>query len=207
MRCALHSTRLLWLALLLSLLGSVARAAGSAPSCDENLACQKLAAQGMDFFGAGRYREAEESFAQAYALRADPALLYNLGRTAHKGGHPREAVTYYQRFLDVGAAGDAEQRRKTEQYLSQAQKEATQPLATPALPMSGPTSAAPAPVQLLPPQIQPSSKPARVPLYRKPWLWAIVGVAVAGVAVGLGVGLEARRPDLGDTVVTHPFGN
>ncbi len=185
---AAHPIHLLWLVLLLPLLSGTAAAAKDAPSCDDTPACQQLAAQGMEFFGAGRYREAEQSFAQAYAQRADPALLYNLGRAVHKAGRPREAAAYYQRFLDAGAAGDGEQRRKAEEYLSQAQKEATAALAAP-------------------PQPQPSSKSSGVPLYRKPWLWAIVGVAVAGIAVGLGVGLAAHRPDLSDAIVARPFGN
>lgn len=200
---ALYSTHLLWLVLWLSLLVNAARAAGPASSCDDDLTCKKLAAQGITSFGVGRYEEAEEHFAQAYALRADPALLYNLGRTVHKAGRPREAVRYYQQFLESGAAGDAEQRRKAQQYLSQAQKESASPLVTPPLPLSGPTPT-PSGSAI---QSPPSAEPPRAPLYRKPWLWAIVGVVVAGAAVGLGVGLAARRPDLSDTLDARPFAN
>ena len=48
--------------------------------------------------------------------------------------------------------------------------------------------AAPAPVAAAP---EPSrSEPQRTPVYKKWWLWTIVGVVVAaGVGVGLGVGL------------------
>jgi hypothetical protein len=37
-------------------------------------------------------------------------------------------------------------------------------------------------------------RPATRPLYRQWWLWTTVGVVVAGVAVGLGVGLSPRDP-------------
>lgn len=196
------------MALLLTLLASTARAGGSAPSCDEDPACQKLSAQGMESFGAGRFREAEDRFSQAYALRADPALLYNLGRAAHKAGRPQDAVPYYQRFLAADAAGDAEQRRKAEQYLAQAQREAAPPVLTSAQPMkkTAPTLPPSGMQPLLPPS-QPSTERPPIPLYRKPWLWVIVGVAVAGTAVGIGVGLAARRPDLSGAMVARPFEN
>ncbi len=35
---------------------------------------------------------------------------------------------------------------------------------------------------------------AQTPVYKKWWLWTIVGVVVAGGAVGLGVGLTQRQP-------------
>lgn len=202
------STRLLWLLLLLPLLSATSYAAEISPSCDSDPVCQKIAADGMELFSANRYMEAKERFARAYALRADPALLYNLGRTAHKAGHPQEAATYYQLFLDAGAAGDTEQRRKTEQYLSQAQKEAAPPPVTSPLPIKGTASASPE-IEIQPPASLPksSSESPHVPLYRKPWLWAIVGAALAGTAVGLGVGLAARRPDFSNAMDARPFAN
>ena len=201
-----HPRRLPWLILSLILCASPTWAAGSAPSCDEDPTCQNLATQGMEFFSAGRYREAEERFVQAYAMRGDPALLYNLARTLHKAGRPGDAISYYRRFLDAGAAGDVEQRRKAEQYLAQAQGEAAQtPLAQVGTP-NPPTSPSPVTaVQPLAAQPQPSTEKPLVPLYRKPWFWAIVGVAVAGAAVGIGVGVAARRPDLSDAMVARPF--
>jgi tetratricopeptide (TPR) repeat protein len=160
----------------------------------------------MESFGAGRFREAEDRFSQAYALRADPALLYNLGRAAHKAGRPQDAVPYYQRFLAADAAGDAEQRRKAEQYLAQARREAAPPSLAPPQPKSE-TAPGPPASERQPVQTQPSTEKPRVPVYRNPWLWVIVGVAVAGAAVGLGVGLAARRPDLSGAMVARPFEN
>jgi hypothetical protein len=47
--------------------------------------------------------------------------------------------------------------------------------------------------------------PERVPVYRRWWLWTIVGVAVAaGVGVGLGVGLTRPHVGDGDFEVTLP---
>lgn len=167
------------LVLLLALSGS-ARAA--APSCDEDPTCQQLAAEGLEHFGAGRFAEAQKSYERAFALRADPTLLYNLARATHKAGRLAEAESYYQRFLAAGAAGDPAQQQKAAQYLAEVRKTLAPPI------QPNPLVSTPA--------TTPSPEPARGPLYRKPWLWAVVGVVVAGTAVGLGVGLAARRPDL-----------
>jgi tetratricopeptide (TPR) repeat protein len=187
--------RLLWLALLLVLVASPARATGVPPTCADDPECQRLLSQGLEFFSASRFSEAQQLFARAYELRADPALLYNLGRTLHKAGKPQEAAPYYQRFLAAGAAGDPEQQRKAEQYLAEAQKEAA------------PSRQDPIPMTPVPLPIRSDARPSPVPLYRKPWPWVILGVVVAGAAVGLGVGLAARRPDLSDAVAATPFPN
>src|SRR5262245_3701451 len=118
---AMPAMRLLVLAILL--LTQPSRALESSPTCDSDLECQRLLGQGMELYDQGRFFDAHQRLLQAYARRSDPTLLYNLGRTLHKAGRAREAITYYQRFLDAGAAGDVEQRRKAEQYLVQAQQE------------------------------------------------------------------------------------
>ena len=103
-------------------------------------------------------------------LGSDPNLLYNRARVLHKAGRFAEAVTNYQKFLDAHAGGTDDQHRKAEQYLEQAR-----------------TNAA----------IQHTSneQPRTPPLYKRWWLWTAVGVVVAGVAVGVGLGIAARQPD------------
>lgn len=194
--------RILLFNLLLALgltLADPAHAAAPSRSCDDAPECQRLAAEGVEHFSAGRFTEAQLSYERAYALRPDPVLLYNLGRAMHKAGQLEQAGQYYKRFLDAGAAGDAAQQRKAEQYLAEVRKETAPP---PSLP-------APSPTQPLVPLLgtPPDAPPARVPLYRKPWLWAAVGISVAAAAVGLGVGLASRRPDLSGTLPDYPFAN
>lgn len=96
-----HPARLICLALLL-LVEALAHAGAPFPSCDDDPTCQPLFDEGLTHFKAGHFNEAEQSFARAYALRADPVLLYNLARALHKAGRPREAVPYYQQFLNAG---------------------------------------------------------------------------------------------------------
>jgi hypothetical protein len=111
----------------------------------------------MELYDQGRFLEAHERLAQAYAQQADPVLLYSLGRTLHKAGRPREAVTYYQLFLNAGAAGDPAQRSKAEQYLAQAQKEsATPPVSAHSQPSVVSSAGAAAPAA--PPRLSPQPK-------------------------------------------------
>lgn len=180
----------------------------ASPTCESDAECQGLLSQGMGLYDQGRFLDAHQKLLQAYSRRPDPTLLYSLGRTLHKAGRPREAIKYYQQFLEAGATGDAEQRRKAEQYLTQAQVETAPPSKTPSRLQNVPTTTTQgAEMPLIPSSTPHPSETPPTPLYRKPWLWAIVGVAVAGAAVGLGLGLAARRPDYGDATVARPFSN
>jgi hypothetical protein len=42
---------------------------------------------------------------------------------------------------------------------------------------------------------QPDAKAADAPVHKKWWFWTIIGVATAGIATGVGLGLAAREPD------------
>ena len=41
----------------------------------------------------------------------------------------------------------------------------------------------------------PAAPPEKQPVYKKWWLWTIVGAAAAGVAIGVGVGVGGRSGD------------
>lgn len=44
------------------------------------------------------------------------------------------------------------------------------------------------------------------PVYKKAWFWSVVGVAAAGVAIGVGLGAYAREPNISDLPVVQPAG-
>lgn len=183
----------------------------TAVSCDADPECSRMADQASQQSQAGRYDEARRLYEAAYALRPDPLLLYNLGRVQHKAGHPADAAGYYERYLAAGAEGSDTNRRKTEQYLDQARKEAG--ISVPKIQTGTPGITVP------PPASQPATATGTValdaaatsgteqpkPLYKKWWLWTAVGVTAVGIGVGVGVGLAARRPDLSGTVEVMPF--
>ncbi len=119
--------RLLLLVYLTGVAGVQAALAGPAAakvSCDKDKECARLAAKAREFSQAGRFEAAKQAYLSAYARRSDAQLLYNLARVLHKAGHPADAAVYYRRYLEAGAEGSDEQRKKAETFLQQATAEA-----------------------------------------------------------------------------------
>lgn len=163
------------------------------PLCDDDLVCTQLRTEAREHSKENRLDEARRAYDLAFQRRPDPMLLFNLARVLHKANRPADAVIYYQRYLDAGAEGRQDLRRKTEEYLEQARREAA--AAAPPSATDGQTAQSP-PV----PPIEPKRS---TPIYRKWWLWTAVGVTIAGIAVGVGLGVAARRPT--DVQPVHPF--
>ncbi len=186
------------IALLVGLLGMAGGGSSraqvkAATSCDADELCDRLARHALDYSQTGRFEAAQRSYKAAYARRPDTKLLFNLARVLHKDGQLAEAVTYYQMYLDAGAEGNAGQRLKAQQRLDEARSELSLGTVT-----GKPASNKTQPVSLVPGSAALTSAPptSSVPVYRKWWLWTIVGVAAAGAAVGIGLGVAAQRPDL-----------
>src|SRR6185436_16389718 len=55
--------------------------------------------RGASLYEAGRFREAEDEFLQAYELSRLPDLLFNLSRAAEKQGRAAQAQEYLERYL------------------------------------------------------------------------------------------------------------
>lgn len=177
-------TRLLrWLLLFLVYLtgGAGSRSAQAQPaaasvSCDEDEECARLADLGREHSQAGRFDAAEQAYESAYLRRPDAKLLYNLARVLHKAGRPAEAAGYYQKYLDAGAEGSEEQRRKTESYLQQARAAAPSP----------------APTVNSQPQLPPQKIPAQELIPKRPrWRLILGGATVGAGLLFLGFGTSA----------------
>src|SRR5687767_12916962 len=50
-------------------------------------------------FGLGRYAEAAEKYESAFALRPDPALLYNAAQAFRLGGNKPRALELYRNYV------------------------------------------------------------------------------------------------------------
>jgi tetratricopeptide (TPR) repeat protein len=183
-------------------------------SCADDAECTRLATAAHEQSKAGRYDAAQRYYEKAYQRRADPQLLFNLARVLHKAGRQAIAVIYYQKFLDAREL-DAEERRKAEQYLKQAQEEgsAGTPPASPPEPATAvpspappPQAAATAPDAVVVTPVGSSEPHRETPLYRKWWLWTAVGAGVGVIVIGLAAGLAPRRPDLTGIPEAQPFG-
>ena len=67
----------------------------------------RLYEEGRDHFEAGKYREAIEAFEKANSLYPNKILIYNVARAYELMCKPDEAIRMYRRYLEAGAAPDA----------------------------------------------------------------------------------------------------
>jgi len=152
----------------------------------------------LALYQAQKFDESIPEFKAAYAITPKSGLLFNLAQAYRKAGHPREAIEYYDRYLSTSPQVDDDTRHKVDGYLTEArntlaalelemkQRLAEEKAAHEPEPSLVPVVAAPPP-PVVPPVVPPPPKP----VYKRWWLWTIVGGAVlAGTAVGLGVGLS-----------------
>jgi tetratricopeptide (TPR) repeat protein len=77
-----------------------ARADEGMPDPDTEQAQQHFN-QGAAYYSAHRYEEAVREFEQARALKALPALDYNIGRTHDRLGHTAQAIAAYERYVSA----------------------------------------------------------------------------------------------------------
>jgi tetratricopeptide (TPR) repeat protein len=141
-------------------------------------------------FDQARYEEAAAEFQKSYELSRYPAILHKIALSYDQLGNLDKAIEYYQKYLD--ADPKSERRAGIEARIAKLKEQrqppaVTAPAAATAAPQATAVTAAPA--------------PRKTPVYKKWWLWTIVGVAAAGLAVGLGVGLAPStngfNPSLG----------
>lgn len=169
------------LAGLCSVVGSVrAERSSELPHCASHPACETIFLQGRRQSEQGNASEALRLYKAAYEVRADPLILYSIGRVLHKQGQAREAMAYYQRFLDA-PLDRPELKGKAQEYLTELRRIAAPPDVPPP---------PPAPV------VAARAAPQAVPVYKRGWFWGVLGgsLAAVGLGVGLGVGLSQRAP-------------
>jgi tetratricopeptide (TPR) repeat protein len=168
-------------------------------------------------YALGDYAVAAQEYEKAFALRSDPALLYNAAQAHRVAGNKPRALLLYQNYLRVygsQVSNRAEVQRHIatlKQAIEVEQQSQSSPPTTPAplgsapapahpetTPTAPPTNAPP-PTANEPPATSPTpaagnaltaTAPTRDerPLIKKPWFWAVVGGAALVVA-GVGIGL------------------
>jgi tetratricopeptide (TPR) repeat protein len=161
---------------------------------------------GMQHYDLTEYREALESFKEAYRSLEDPTFLFNIAQCYRQLGDKQQAIRFYRNYLiKVPNAPKRDQIHdmiaKLETEIAHEQAAKTGPPQGTLVPKEAPPPLAPAPSPSPEPVIAPPppsapkvTKPASTPVYKKWWLWTAVGaVAVVAVGVGLGVGLT-RSP-------------
>jgi tetratricopeptide (TPR) repeat protein len=163
-------------------------------------------ARGRSLYLANHNEEALREFEAGFNAVPRPEFLINIGLCQMRLGHPREARDAFRKFLSA-APETHRQRKNVEDLLVSAEAAVANlpppkekpaqlaPVAPEPLPPNSPTkptTAAPPPAAT--PAVvavtQVSTTPARPSFARRHWwIFPVVGVVVAGVAVGLGVGL------------------
>jgi hypothetical protein len=136
--------------------------------------------------------------------------LFNIARVLHKQGQSKEAASYYRQYLS-SPIDNAEQKAKAREYLDQlsrsedtrppeppvpdiaAASQQAAPLGINPLGQTGGATARPDPLAVSPVAgLRADVGTASAPIYKKWWLWTLVGGTVAAGVVGLGVGLSSR---------------
>lgn len=159
--------------------------------CQEDAACSQLKERAAERSKSGDLPEALRFYKQAYEVRADPRLLYNIARTLHKQGQTAVAASYYQSFLD-SPVHDGEPRQKAREYLNEILRPAK---SNPAAPPPQPAQPGLAPVAVPTAMVPTDMAPIRRPVYKRWWFWTITGVAIAGATVGVVLGSLQHSSD------------
>ncbi|MEO6952239.1 MAG: hypothetical protein ABI321_10525 [Polyangia bacterium] len=149
-------------------------------------------ASGTKHFDLGEYRQALEEFKEAYRLKEDPVFLFNIAQCHRLIGDADsnvEALRFYRSYLN--RAPDAPNRRDVDAKIVALQQSIADEKAKAEKAEAPPRSPVVEPVT---PELAVAATPAphKQPVYKKWWVWTIVGVAVVGIGVGLGVGLGTR---------------
>ncbi|HVU52541.1 MAG TPA: hypothetical protein VHL80_17800 [Polyangia bacterium] len=150
-------------------------------------------------YALGRYADAAGEFEQAFALKADPALLYNAAQAYRLAGRRERALELYRNYLRVFGRR-AEHASDVEWHIAELEKswaaapptvEGADPTAPPAPPAAARPLAPPPPAALV---SMPAPAPAEAPrpIYERWWFWAGAGAVVVG-AVVVGVVLANRK--------------
>lgn len=153
---------LLLLCIACTLFASSAQAQES--SSEEAMA---LYERGSEAFNRGEFIESAELLEQAYALEADPTLLYNIARAYESAGDLAQAREAYERYL-AEAPPDAELRQRVERRVQIIRSQPRAPQPSPDVPMV-------------------PEAPRHREVNAAPWI--IFGIGVATLGAGLAVGI------------------
>ena len=193
----MKTKRVVLCAALLSALGlqAVARADTVVPNCSSDAACLSLYERAKTASNQGDLDEALRLYKLAHEVKSDPLLLLSIGRILHKQGKPEEARPYYVRFL-AAPTEDPVPRQKAEEYLQQLGKPTRSAATKAERATSANSSIGPSTSPAENPSVNPSTNPSTepVPLYKRWWLWTLIGVGVAGgVAAGVAIGVTSAQ--------------
>lgn len=196
--CGIHRRSLIFIALLV-MIGGFIPAAAAAPrriSCDSDPECVRLRDEAQRLYDADKFQLALSALTSAYVLKADPALLLNMGLTLLGLGRTEEALERCQQFeLRVQKRSEQETQllalcKENVQRL-EAESRAKAEQAKAAEEAKAKAAAATAAAEAATAEKEKEARALRArPLYKRPWFWGMIGgIVVAGVIAGVTAGV------------------
>jgi len=140
--------------LLLLLFGSGSALALPEDACIKDDRCKEHYTKASKLYKEEYFDEALAEFQAAYEARQMPLLLVNIGRTYQKLGRPKEALSFYERYLQAESKFDPDVRKRVDEYISQVKVligTAEDKTDKPTPDLAKPTAAVPPPPQPPPP--------------------------------------------------------
>ncbi len=197
----------------LSLLGrcalgvaALALLGGSARADEDVSAARRHFEAGTRAFNVGEFENAAKEYREAYKLKPDPAILYNVAQSYRLAKNVEQALFFYRSYRRN--ASDLSHRRETDDRIGALELQLRQEQAPPndvvkRVPAIEGKAPEPPPSEPKPSESPPATAqldltttapPPKPPVYRKWWLWTTAGVVVVGAGLGLGLGLKAGAP-------------
>jgi len=147
----------------------VAAAAGASAARD----ARRIYDEATAAFGLGRYAEAAEKYEAAFAIRPDPALLYNAAQAYRLGGNKARGLELYRNYVRLYPDGTnaTDARAHTESLKKAIEEEKLHPPKVPVVPLPSAASPQPAgtpprsaaPGAAMPPPVETTARTAPPP--------------------------------------------
>ncbi|MDB4967740.1 MAG: hypothetical protein JWN44_3429 [Myxococcales bacterium] len=153
--------------------------------------------EGRRRYDLSEFGPALEAFKRAYLNYEDPAFLFNIAQCHRQLGKKDDAIRFYRSYLRNKS--DTPNRDEVRAIVAKLESEVAEENARVASAARN-TTIAPAnaaPMAASPPTNVLTARPParRQPVYKRWWLWTIVGVAAAGAATGIAVALTSQRTE------------
>ena len=157
---------------------------------------------GLKHYNLSEWEAALKSFRDAYFIKTDPSFLFNIAQCLRQLGRFEAAEKSYRAFLRESGELSPEQTEQVERLILQMEEAGKE------------TRMRQPPMGVVTPGARPATEiavvappPKKQPLYKRWWLWTVVGAVAVGAGVGLGVGLSqgVRYPNPGGNNVTLAF--
>jgi tetratricopeptide (TPR) repeat protein len=183
--------------------------AGRAFAEEDVAAARRHFEAGSRAFNLGEFKRAAEEYREAYRLKPDPGLLYNIAQSYRLDKNLEQALFFYRSYLRNSP--EPAQRNEVKQRIASLETQIAQQQSPPndvvrptEPPPPNPVKPATASAELKPRADLVATAPPRRPLYKRWWVWTMTGVVAVGAGLGVGLGLGLKPGAPGTSLGNHP---